>query len=220
MRSVVADLPDNDEITEDALLAFMGLMKQEMGYEDPDTRATSDAYQDFEKDLFGDADDVKSPEQTNVKSEQIDAMAPPVEHVPDIGCPEPAASEIRRLAPAASEIRHTAPAADDATSGSGRNSCLRGYKTNPELRRQHDREYKAFHRAVKGSSAEEVAREWHSCRSVRLEKRNDDESLEGGRVRPDPDGGSRQVESRTARNICQSLVMEDTSRNVSALQPE
>ena len=84
MRSVVADLPHNDEITEDAPLAFMGLMKQEMGYEDPETRATSDAYQDLEKDLFGDADDVKSPEQTNVKPEQLDAMAPPVEHVPDI----------------------------------------------------------------------------------------------------------------------------------------
>ena len=41
-----------------------------------------------------------------------------------------------------------------------RNSALRGYKADADARREHDREYKAFFRPVKGSSVEAVSGEW------------------------------------------------------------
>ena len=41
-----------------------------------------------------------------------------------------------------------------------RNSALRGYNVDVDARREHDREYKSFFRAVKGSTAEAVSSEW------------------------------------------------------------
>ena len=51
-----------------------------------------------------------------------------------------------------------------------RNSALRGYKADADVRREHDREYKAFFRAVKGSSAEAVSGEWGAAAKSTLKK--------------------------------------------------
>jgi len=65
---------------------------------------------------------------------------------------------------------HTSPAVMSPPVAPGRNSCLRGYKANHEERRQHDREYKAFFRAVKASNAQEVSKEWMAAGRSTMKK--------------------------------------------------